>query len=189
MPLLAPEAACCPEDLFQGTSASGRHWWVFQTRPRAEKSCVRLLRKLHASYFLPQYTHSWRKNGRGFSSRLPLFPGYVFVCGGEAARVAAFATNQVVREVAVPDQTQLDLELACISRLLGGGGSLRPEDGIVKGARVAVVEGTYAGVEGRVCETVDSETIRVAIEITLLGRGVSVPVERWMIKVLEPAHG
>lgn len=187
MPLLAPEAACHPEDLFQVLSSPARHWWVFQTRPRAEKACVRVLRKLHASYFLPQYTHSWRKNGRGFSSALPLFPGYVFVCGADSARTAAFATNQVVREVVVPDQVQLDRELAAVSRLLGGG-ALRPEDGIAKGTRVTVVEGIYAGVEGRVMEAADHETLRIAVEVTLLGRGVSVAVDRWMIKVLEPTH-
>lgn len=185
MPLLAPEPICYPDGLFE-TIAGPRRWWVFQTRPRAEKAFARCLRKFEIEHFLPQYTHSWRKNGRGFQSVLPLFPGYIFASGGEPARTAAFATNLVVREVSVPDQARLEGELRSISRLLGGDGLLRPEDGIVKGSRVLVVEGIYAGINGRIIEDVGNEELRVGVEVSLLGRGVSVVVERWMIKVLEP---
>ena len=185
MPLLAREPSGYPDNLFERAVDRTRQWSVFQTRPRAEKAFARVLRKFETAHFLPQYTHSWRKNGRAFRSSLPLFPGYVFACGGEPARAAAFATNFVVREVRVTDQAQLDRELGAISRLLGGEGALRPEEGIAKGSRVLVVEGIYAGIEGQVQEEVGSEDLRVRVEVSLLGRGVSVAVERWLIKILD----
>lgn len=184
MPLLASEPISFPDNLFEGLTAASRQWSVFQTRPRAEKTFARVLRKSQTPYFLPQYTKNWRNKGRGFQSSLPLFPGYIFLCGGEARR-AAFATNLVVREVAVSDQPTLDRELGAISRLLGGDGSLCPEEGIARGCRVLVVEGIYAGIEGRATHDVGNDEIRLSVEISLLGRGVSVLVERWMIKVLD----
>ncbi len=189
MPLLPPEPLGYPEDLFGGREGGPRRWWVFQTRPRAEKAFARLLRRGGTAYFLPQYTHTWRKSGRTFKAHLPLFPGYIFACGDRPARDAAFATHLVTREVPVPDQVRLDRELGAVHHLLGGGGSVRPEEGIARGARVLVVEGTYAGVEGRVVESVGSEELRVCVEVTLLGRGVSVVVDRWAVKVLDTLVG
>ncbi len=183
MPLLAPEPIAYPNDLFTTLDLQSRRWWVFQTRPRSEKAFARLLKKSETPYFLPLYTQTWRKNGRRFQSWLPLFPGYVFTVGDHGTRDVAFATNLVVREVPAADQDVLGRELASVHHLLGGGESLRPEDSLVKGSRVLIVEGTYAGVEGRVLE--DGGELRVCVEISMLGRGVSVLVERWMIKPLE----
>ena len=189
MPLLPPEPLAHPVDLFAEAEPGSRRWWVFQTRPRAEKALARHLRKSGAAYFLPQYARAWRNNGRAYESRRPLFPGYVFTCG-EAARAAAFATRFVAREVPVPDQSRLDRELASVHRLLGGGGFVRPEEALPQGARVRVVEGVFAGIEGRVAEADGGEELRVCVEVTLLGRGVSVSVERWAVKVIDepPAH-
>jgi transcriptional antiterminator RfaH len=150
-----------------------------------EKAFARLLYKSQTPYFLPVYTQTWRKSGRQFRSILPLFSNYVFVSGEPQVRDVAFATNLVVRDVPANDQSQLASELASLNRLLGGGESLRPEEGLSKGARVLVVKGIYAGVEGRVLEA--GSELRVCVEISLLGRGVSVLVERWMLKSLDNA--
>jgi len=188
MPLLPAEPMLYPDHLFAAPFAEavpdecGR-WWVYQTRPKSEKAFARLLLKSETAFFLPQYTNSWRKNGRSFQSRLPLFPGYVFVFGAQPAREAAFATNFVVREITVSDQPQFARELASVRTLLGGGGAVRPEETLPRGLRVKIAEGSFAGVEGRVLETV--EGLRVCVEITLLGQGVSVAVDRWMIRPLE----
>ncbi|MBA4189061.1 MAG: hypothetical protein C0467_13770 [Planctomycetaceae bacterium] len=183
MPLLPAEPVVSPNNLFADPSPGTRQWWVFQTRPRAEKSFARLLSKSQAAYFLPTYIRTWRKNGRGFRSSLPLFPGYVFASGEERTKEVAFATNLVVREVPARDQILLDRELSSVYHLLGGGESLRPEDRLGKGSQVLIVEGTYAGISGRVLEA--EEGLRVCVEISLLGQGVSIPVERWMIKPVD----
>ncbi|VTU00954.1 antitermination factor : Marine sediment metagenome DNA, contig: S01H1_S30148 (Fragment) OS=marine sediment metagenome GN=S01H1_67797 PE=4 SV=1: NusG [Gemmataceae bacterium] len=184
MPLLGAEPVAHPPTLFSDPDTD-RRWWVFQTRPRAEKAFARALVKANTAYFLPQFTQTWRKNGRRFESRLPLFPGYVFAAGDEAARLAAFGTNLVVRDVPAHDQEKLAAELRAVNRLMGGGEGLRPEEGLQTGTRVLVVEGAYAGVEGRVVEA--GGEVRVCVEISLLGRGVSVRVDRWMLKALELA--
>lgn len=184
MPLLGAEPITFPPTLFSDPD-DNRRWWVFQTRPRSEKAFARALMKADTAYFLPQFTQAWRKNGRRFESRLPLFPGYVFAAGNEAARLTAFCTNLVVREVPAHDQEKLARELHAVNRLMGGGNGLQPEEGLATGSRVLVVEGAYAGIEGRVVEA--GGEVRVCVEISLLGRGVSVRVDRWMLKPLELA--
>src|SRR5262245_25467511 len=82
MPLLPPEPAVFPEDLFlreQPSDNGEQSWWVLHTRPRTEKSLARAAWEDQTTFFLPLYTHRWRKNGRLFKSTLPLFPGYLFV--------------------------------------------------------------------------------------------------------------
>ncbi len=185
MPLLPAEPVVHPSTLFADPTPGVRRWWVFQTRPRAEKSFARLLLKADTAYFLPTFTRVWRKGGRTFWAVLPLFSGYVFVAGEPQVRETAFKTQLVVRECVVPDQDLLDRELTSVYHLHGGGDSLRPEDHLVTGAPVLIVEGTYAGVRGRVLEV--DEGLRVCVEVSLLGRGVSVPIERWMIQPLEAA--
>jgi transcription termination/antitermination protein NusG len=183
MPLLVPEPMVHPHDLLStGESVKGR-WWVFQTRARAEKSFARLLVRSGTSYFLPTYIHKWKKGGRGFQSQLPLFPGYVFVAGDADARSAAFATRLVVREIPAANHEQLAIELASVHAVLNGGGLVRPETSLYRGQRVIIVEGPYVGIEGTILDTADG--LRICVEISLLGQGVSVGIERWMLRVLD----
>ena len=184
MPLLPEQESVRPIDLFD-TAVPARHWWVYQTRPRAEKAFARRLAKADLAYFCPIYSHKWHKNGRRFESFLPLFPSYVFACGGDEVRTVAFASNLVVREVAVPDQARLDRELHSVHHLLGGGDSLRPEDALPRGTPVLIVKGVYAGVYGEFVEAADD--LRVFVKVEMLGRGVSVGVDRWMVKPLTGA--
>lgn len=184
MPLLPAQESVRPIDLFDA-AAPPRHWWVYQTRPRAEKTFSRRLARANVSYFCPVYSHKWRKKGRRFESFLPLFPNYVFACGGDEVRTVAFASDMIVREVAVHDQGKLDQELTTVYRLIGGGDSLRPEDGLAHGTPVLIVKGVYAGVTGEFLETGDD--LRVLIKIDLIGIGVSVSVDRWMVKPLQVA--
>lgn len=181
MPLLPFQESVHPADLFE--ESASRHWWVYQTRPRAEKTFSRRLARANVAHFCPVYSHKWRKNGRRFESFLPLFPNYVFASGSDEVRTVAFASDLIVREVPVHNQTQLDRELTTVHRLLGGGDSLRPEDSLARGTPVLIVKGIYAGVYGQFIDAADD--LRVHVEIEMLGRGVSVSVERWMVKPLE----
>jgi transcription antitermination factor NusG len=180
MPILAPEPMVSSNDLFTSSALANGRWWVFQTRAKAEKALCRLLQHSDVSYFLPTYTRNWKKGGRSFQSQLPLFPGYVFVAGTGDARLAALTTRLVVREVPVHDHLQLAGELSTVYTALTGDGSARPEMLLPRGQQVAVIEGLYAGITGTVMES--SDGLRVCVEISLLGQGVSVVVDRWMLR-------
>ena len=184
MPRLNLEPQVYPEGLFSEEVADGQ-WWVLHTRPRAEKSVARKLRERRQSIFSPVYEHLSRKGGRIRSSFLPVFPGYVFLLGDLEARHLALETNQVARVLTPPDQPQMWKDLRRINTLVTSGESLDPIDRLVPGAEVEITAGPFAGVEGKVVRV--GKQLRLFVELRFLQRGVSVEVEKWMVRPISKA--
>lgn len=113
MPLLPPEPFVFPPELLVEPAAADSvappefRWWVLHTRPRTEKALVCCLLGRSVGFFLPQYLKDRLSRGRRFASHLPLFPGYLFLHGGERDRLTALETNLVVNCLPVHDQAQL----------------------------------------------------------------------------------
>jgi transcriptional antiterminator RfaH len=182
MPLLQLEPFVYPDNLLDDLSirsAEGQ-WWVLHTRPRAEKSLVRRLRKLRLAHFLPLYHREWRSGSRQRSSYLPLFPGYLFLHGDHEARLFALETNLIVRTLEVKDQEQLDADLRRVHQLVESGAPLAPEDRLVPGSPVEIVSGPFAGMEGKVLRR--GKKLHFFVEVHLLQQGVSVEMENWMFQ-------
>lgn len=184
MPLLAPEPTLHPETLFETVPSAGG-WWALGTQPRSEKSLARRLRDKDVAYFLPLARRRWKRNGRAFNSYLPLFPGYLFVFGGDDDRLAALQTNLVTRTLQVPDQRQLHADLSRVHRLLSAGEPLAAEENFVPGKKVVVTHGPFAEMEGTIVRR-DRE-LRFVVQVELLHRGVSLAIEAWMFRPLDSA--
>ena len=189
MPLLPPEPVVFPSDLFQADAMPAAwadddacRWWVLHTRPRVEKALARRLASRQVSFFLPQRLREWLAGGRRFSSQLPLFPGYLFLFGGDRARQAALETNLIVHCLHVPDQIQLQDDLQRVFRLIGADASLTPEDRLQPGDPVQITQGALTGLQGRVIRR--GKNLKFIVEVHFLQQGVSVEVERWMIEPL-----
>src|SRR5438309_348634 len=107
MPLLPAEPFVCPDDLLSADRAPADpadRWWVLHTRPRAEKALARHLFGDRTPFFLPLYAQRRRAGDRVRESHLPLFPGYLFLFGGDDARLSALKSNQVATTLPVVDQ-------------------------------------------------------------------------------------
>jgi transcriptional antiterminator RfaH len=173
-----------PQDLLQhpyGESEAGSgRWWVLHTRPRAEKALARKLLDRDGRFFLPMHERVWRNQGRMFRSYLPLFPGYVFLNGGDEARVAALETNLVAHTLPVQDQRELNDDLARVYRMITTGAPLTPEERLEPGDPVVIVKGAMAGLEGTVLRK--GKQLKFVVEVQLLRRAVSAEVEGWMIQ-------
>jgi transcription antitermination factor NusG len=63
------------------------------------------------------------------------------------------------------------------------GDVVQPETLLAKGAKVTILEGTYAGNVGHVLDA--TSDLRIRVEINLMGRRVPVSIERWMLKPVE----
>lgn len=186
MPLLSLEPFVYPEDLLGADRQpeTTDRWWVLHTRPRAEKALARRFLARGLGYFLPQYQRTWRSGGRQFRSYMPLFPGYIFLHGDEAARLAALETNQIARIIPAEDQTLLHSDLARVHRLMTTGAPLTPEEALEPGALVEITSGSFAGLVGKVIQRKNG--LRLVVEVQFLQRGVSVEIENWML--LTPRH-
>jgi transcription antitermination factor NusG len=179
MPLLPPDPDRFPADLFfgrGGESGADRVWRALHTKPRQEKSLARQLYAASIPYYLPLIRKRCLVHGRVAHSYVPLFPGYVFLLSNREERVLALATNRVVRALDVGDQQGLGNDLAQVSRLIASGAPVLPEDRLTPGARVRVLSGPLAGLEGKVIRAASGD--RLVIQVDFIQRGASVVLDK-----------
>jgi transcriptional antiterminator RfaH len=150
-------------------------WFVAHTKPRQEKALARDLLRLRDRYFLPMYEATRRSRRRRWKALLPLFAGYVFVCGSEDDRLVALKTHRIVRLIEVEDQAPLVAELSAIERLLAAGQSVDPRSSLAAGRRCRIRTGPLAGLEGRVERRKDRT--RFVVNVTILGQGATVEID------------
>lgn len=156
-------------------------WWVAHTRPRQEKSLAWDVLGSDGRYFLPMYEVTRRSRGRSWTSVLSLFPGYVFLCGGDEERLRAQKTNRIANLLEVRDQSRLVAELSAIQRLIASGLAIDPYPSLKAGTVCRICGGPLAGLEGRV-ERRKGRT-RLVLGVTVLGQGAMVEIDA---SLLEP---
>lgn len=150
-------------------------WWVVHTRSRNEKALAEDLTRKRIESFLPLARVERKWGRRRAQLRIPLFPGYLFMCGGEDERLAAIQTNRVARVIDVCNQERLRESLAYIRQMVE---SPRPVDlypGIRKGRRCRVVRGPLRGLEGVVLRR--QGVFRVFVAVDVLGQSAEAEVD------------
>ena len=183
MPLLPPEPTVFPETLLTDPPSSPsavERWWVAYTKAKAEKALARHLRGRGVAHYLPLEAHHWRKNGRDFSSYLPLFPGYLFLYGDEASRITALESNVVSRMLDVAEQRRLLSDLLRVDRMLAAEVPLEHSGTLVPGQPVNIVAGPLSGLHGTLVR--QGGQLRLVVEVTFLRQAVSAEVEAWMVE-------
>lgn len=162
-------------------------WWVAHTKSRNEKALAHDLVAKNISYFLPMTWKVRRQSHRTIKSLLPLFTGYLFFCGNEAARVELLKTNRVANLLEVKDQEGLVRELTRFEQALRAGAPLIPHKYIRKGQWCRVIAGPLLGLEGIVVQT--KGDTRLVLQINMLGQAASVEINMDMIEPLETVQG
>jgi transcription antitermination factor NusG len=106
---------------------------------------------------------------------MPLFAGYLFFCGDEAARYAALATDRLCQVIEVPDQATLVQELSSLHRALQAKASLDPYPYAVVGNWCRVASGPFEGIEGMVVGRDGVQ--KLVLQVTMLGQSVSMEID------------
>lgn len=158
-------------------------WWAIYTRARNEKIVAAFLDTAGVSYFLPLVRH-----GRSIRTRvryvdLPLFPGYLFICGDSQARLAALKTNRVAKVLEVSDQEKLKADLAQIHRLLDSGEPVDLFPSLRRGARCRVRSGALAGLEGVVLRR--RGMWRVYVSVEFIGQSAELEIDPTMLEIID----
>ena len=166
-PLIWPEGKSIAE--FEGD------WWVAHTKSRNEKALAWQLVQKEVPYFLPMHWKASKSRGRTFRSLLPLFPGYLFFCGGDNERLEVLKTNRTANILPVDNQNRLIEELLPIETLLQLGKPVTPHDYIKVGQKCRVTAGPLMGTEGLVVQT-PKET-RLVLQVDMLGQAASVEID------------
>ena len=156
-------------------------WWVAHTKPRQEKALAWDFFRSDRLYFAPMYKARRRSKGRTWKSVLPLFPGYVFLCGSENDRLFALQTNRIANIIEVPDQAKLVEELAAIQKLLDSDLAISSCSSLQKGAICRIRTGPLGGLEGRI--EYHKNKARLVVNVSILGQAAMVEIDA---DLLEP---
>jgi transcription antitermination factor NusG len=183
MPVLPLEPFVFPEHLLEDAGqvlAVPGNWWVLHTKPRAEKAVARKLHRKDIAFFLPLFERRRRSTNRSASVHMPLFPGYLFLRGDGDARLAALETDLIANCLPVLDAAALQADLARVYRLMQSEAPLHPENYVLPGTLVEIVDGPLAGLKGKVIRR--GRQLRFFVEVRMLRCGVSVELDRWMFQ-------
>jgi transcription antitermination factor NusG len=185
MPILKEEPSMYPETLLDAASTElgNCRWLALYTKARQEKSLARELLKYRVPFYLPLVRKTNISRGRKRTSLVPLFAGYVFLCGAEEERLRALATNRVSRILTVEDPDQLLFDLRQLRQLIVANAPLTVESRLGPGERVRVRQGAFAGLEGTVLKR-RGET-RLLVSINFLQQGASVEIDDFLLDPLE----
>jgi len=164
------------------TSWDGR-WWVLHTKPRQERVVTRTLAAGGVRHFLPLIRRRRIYGRRRVDFTTPLFPGYVFLCGDEADRLAALQTKRVARVLDVCDQDRFRQELAHVGRIVDGDTPAELYPGLRAGVRCQVISGSLAGLEGIVLRR--RGPWRVYVSVTFLGQSAELEIEPDRLRLLD----
>jgi transcription antitermination factor NusG len=171
-----------PGNLLSDTVAAGQivgsdsHvWWIAHTRPRQEKAVARSLFARDVAFYLPLIARKSLSRSRTRIARIVLFPGYIFICGGEEDRLLALKTNRVVTVRSVHEGAELRRDLSRFAELIALGAPLLPEARLAIGERVRVKGGPFRDMEGTVIRR-DGKT-RLLIAVNCLQQGASLEID------------
>jgi transcription antitermination factor NusG len=174
MPILRKESEFFPGDLFS-IPVEQAPWQVAHVRSRQEKLLARFLEKHQKPFYLPQIKRTAKRNGRTFTSQLPLFAGYVFVRRVSGMQII-WRSNVVVNLIDVYDQDRLMMELLQVRSLQEKGAVLMPVNEVAVGEMVRITEGVFRGYFGTVMR--ETAHARLIISVSTLRKAVAVEFPR-----------
>ena len=156
-------------------------WLVLRTASRQEKAVARFLEAQGVEHYLPLIDRVRMVRGRKEVSRVPLFPGYVFMAGEREAGYAAIKARRVCQILDVPDQHTLSHELEQVRLAIDGEAPLELHPFAVVGTRCRVTKGPFEGLEGVVVDRLKDN--RLHLQVNVIGRGAVMEID---LDFLEP---
>lgn len=158
-------------------------WWLVHTRSRQEKALAADLDRLGIGYFLPLTPVRRRYGRRVFKLHIPLFPCYLFLCGGGDERYATLMTHRAAQVIEVFDQERFRFELRQIHLLTTSGAPADLYPGLRRGCRCRVTGGSLAGLEGVVLRR--RGFCRVYVGVEVLGQSAELEIDPALVEPID----
>jgi transcription antitermination factor NusG len=163
-----------------------KNWYALFTRYQHEKIVALGLSNKNHDVYLPVYRAVRRWQDRDKQLWLPLFPCYVFICGGLDRQLQILTTPGVIhivgwggRPAAIP-QSQLDV----IRQMLASGSRVESHSYLQCGDRVRVKSGPLTGLEG-ILER-KKGVARLVVSMEMLGRSAAVEIDALNVERIGP---
>jgi transcriptional antiterminator NusG len=164
-----------------GTLTSAPRWHVLWTRSNCEQQVHDQLVARGFRPFLPKIGRWARRGGLRYLSRVPMFPGYLFLhhAMDKASYLEVCKVRGLVRVLgdswerlaAVPDR-----EIEAIRKIIDAGMTALPHPYLREGEQVRVMRGPLAGADGILLRC-EPQAGRLVLSVDLLRRSVVVPVD------------
>lgn len=158
-------------------------WWVLHTRSRTEKVVSGHLARSGIQHFLPLVTLRRQYGGRVSQVSVPLFPGYVFLCGEDRDRIEALRCNRIAHVLEVSDQERLRSDILQIELLVSSDEPIDLYPRIRVGSMCRVVSGHLAGLEGVVLRR--RGPWRVFVGVQFVGQSAELEIDSSLLEVLD----
>ena len=156
-------------------------WYAIWTRSHCERLVADQLASKGIAPFLPEMRVRSSRRGTPTIVRSPMFPGYLFVhqAMSKECYVEMLKTRGIVR-ILEDGWTRLtpvpDADMTAIQRIVDADLPAFAHPHLSEGARVSIVDGTLAGIEGVFIRGRADQRFLV-ISIDLLGRSVAVEID------------
>lgn len=187
MPILDQEPDLYPDNLLAVPEivVPDGGWFAIYTLSRREKDLMRRLRTQKIAHYGPMTAKRTRSpRGRIRTSFVPLFTGYVFLCGSEEDRYNTVATGCVSRCLPVTDPKQLVEDLRRIRILEEHGEDLQAELRPAPGQLAKIVGGPLKEKELVGTITQVNSQHRLTIMVNFLQQGASITVDEADVELL-----
>jgi len=134
-------------------------------------------------HYLPlvRVHHTYAKSKASFL--LPLFPGYVFLCGNDRDYELACQTKRVAQILHVSNQDQLRRELQHIHSVVESGRPVGLYPALRQGRRCRITSGALRGVEGVVIRR--RGPCQMYIAATMLGQSAVIEVDAALLEAAD----
>src|SRR5271154_7072496 len=164
-------------------SAGVSRWHVLHTLSRQEKTLSQELHQRGGRHYLPLVTEPRYYGRRKGVSKMPLFPGYLFMLGTIEQAYSADRTGRVAQIIHVFDQDRLNWEMRNLQTALQKQASLHPYPALRSGVRVEVRAGPFRGLQGVVEDRIKKN--RLILQVGTLGKAASLEIDASLLDVLE----
>jgi hypothetical protein len=175
--------ACTAARADEWTGEFPGRWWVLHTRARHEKVVATALERHRIQYYLPLVPVMRTYAKCRVTFLLPLFPGYLFLCGEHDDCEKAWKTNRVAKILRVGDQEQLRMELRQVYLALEAGENVDLYRSLKKGRRCRITGRSLRGLEGVVLRR--GRHCRMYLSVTILGQSAVVEVDAALLEPID----
>lgn len=158
-------------------------WCVLHTKSRQEKVVAAALETQNVDYYLPLALIKRTYGRRVVTSRVPLFPGYLFVHGEEDQRIVALKTGRIANVISIPDQDRFSREIQQIYRIVEQDTPVAICTRLRKGVRCRVTGGSLKDIEGVVVSA--RNDYRMHIEATVLGQSAVIEIDSSLLEPID----
>jgi len=154
------------------TINNGKKWFALHTKPRQEFKAESGLRDLDIEYYLPTVTVIKQWSDRKKKVTEPLLKSYIFIKANDKERHSALELTPVIRCLFYNGRPAVipEFEMENLRNFISENYEFKVLNSIVKGSKVRITEGPFAGVTGIVIQEQDGKYLAVSID--LLNRSV-----------------